>query len=270
MRLPPVLTIAGSDSSGGAGIQADLKAFTALGTYGMSVITALTAQNTQRVEAVWVVPPEFVRVQLDAVFADIVPLVIKTGMLATAEVICEVQDFIERKASKVPLVVDPILVATSGAPLLAPTAEEALRQLCKVATVVTPNLPEAAVLAGKEEPLTEADAHLLGETLSSTYPRPYWLLKGGHASWEKGVVTSWLFRQGRLIQRFRQPRIALPRPPHGTGCTLAAAIAAYLAHGEEVPVAVLGALDFVHRSLQRADLSLGRSAVVLNPVLHGG
>lgn len=265
--LVPVLTIAGSDSSGGAGIQADLKAFTAMGTYGMSVITALTAQNTRGVTAIHPVPADFVRAQLDAVFADIVPRAIKTGMLAEAVIIQTVQEFLNAHGPHIPLVVDPVLVATSGARLLEPGAENALRRLVAQAYMVTPNLPEAALLAGMAEPQEEASFFALGESLSSQYPRPCWLLKGGHASWERHTVTSLLFQNGRLLQRFVQERLPLPRPPHGTGCTLASAITACLAKGSSAVEAAWQGLDFVHRSLKRADFALGSGAVMPNPVV---
>ncbi|MCS7153968.1 MAG: bifunctional hydroxymethylpyrimidine kinase/phosphomethylpyrimidine kinase [Bacteroidia bacterium] len=266
MPLLPVLTIAGSDSSGGAGIQADLKAFTAIGTYGMSVVTALTAQNTYRVEGIHPVPAEFVEAQLQAVFADIRPKAAKTGMLFSENIIQVVRQFWQKNAKDIPLIVDPVLVATSGARLLSPGAEEALRQLAAEAYLVTPNLPEAALLAEMDVPQSEKEFIALGEALSRRYPQPYWLLKGGHASWEKHTVTSFLMKEGRLFQRFVQPRLNLPRPPHGTGCTLASAIAAYTARGYSAVEAAQQGLDFVHRSLVKADLALGGAAVVPNPI----
>ncbi len=262
-KLPPVLTIAGSDSSGGAGIQADLKAFTALGTYGMSVITALTAQNTFGVAEILPIPPAFVEAQLRAVWSDIPPRAVKLGMLANAQIIEVVGRFL--RGVSVPWVLDPVLIATSGARLLDPDAEAALRALCAEATVVTPNLPEAAALAQHPLPTTEKEAYELGHTLSLRYPHPVWLLKGGHSTWEPHTVTSWIFYSGELLQKQVQPRLSLPRPPHGSGCTLAAALAAYLAWGEALPVAMLSALDFVHRALAKADLTLGGAAVVPNP-----
>lgn len=265
--LVPVLTIAGSDSSGGAGIQADLKAFTATGTYGMSAITALTAQNTYGVTTIHAVPVDFIRAQLEAIFADIVPRAIKTGMLAEEAIIQTVRDFLLERGAGIPLIVDPVLVATSGARLLAPGAEKALRDFAAHAYLVTPNLPEAALLAEMPEPQDEASFFALGESLSRHYPEPYWLLKGGHASWERHTVTSLLFRNGRLLQRFVQERLPLPRPPHGTGCTLASAVAAYLAKGFSAVEAAQQGLDFVHRALKRADYQLGKAAVIPNPVI---
>lgn len=264
-HLPPVLTIAGSDSSGGAGIQADLKAFTVLGTYGMSVITALTAQNTTGVPAVHIPPATFVEAQLQAVWTDIPPRAVKTGMLAEAAIISVVHRFRRTQGQAIPWVVDPVLIATSGARLLSPEAEDTLRAFVAEATIVTPNLPEAAALAQTALPDSEKSAHSLGIRLSHHYPTPIWVLKGGHAAWEKHTVTTWVFHRGHLLQRFVQPRLTLPRPPHGTGCTLAAAIAARLAHGDEPLPAILTALDFVHKALAAADLSLGQGAVVLNP-----
>ncbi|MCX7606852.1 MAG: bifunctional hydroxymethylpyrimidine kinase/phosphomethylpyrimidine kinase [Bacteroidia bacterium] len=265
MTLPPVLTIAGSDSIGGAGVQADLKAFTALGTYGMSVITALTAQNTLEVRDILALDASFVQSQLVSVFSDIRPQAIKTGMLANETLIRTVLDFLIQQATDIPWVVDPVLVATSGARLLAAGGESQLRLLCARATVVTPNLPEAAVLADSPEPVSEKEVYTLGISLSTRYPHPFWLLKGGHASWERHTVTNWLFQGGKLLQRWVYPRLSLPRPPHGTGCTLASAIAARLAHGDSPIMASLTALDFVHQALLKSDLSLGKGATVLNP-----
>ncbi|MCS7162637.1 MAG: bifunctional hydroxymethylpyrimidine kinase/phosphomethylpyrimidine kinase [Bacteroidia bacterium] len=265
MKLVPVLTIAGSDSSGGAGIQADLKAFTVLGVYGMSVLTALTAQNTQAVYEVFPLAPSFVRAQLEAVFADIPPKAIKTGMLAEAGIIAEVARFLAREAPSTPYVCDPVMVATSGAPLLNPEAETALRHFCAEATIATPNLLEAALLAGEAVPTNETEFYHLGERLSRTYPKPYWLIKGGHATWEKSSLTNLLFKEGQLVQRVVQPRLSLARPPHGTGCTLASAIAARLAQGAQLVVAVEEALYFVHKALAETDPSLGKAALVLNP-----
>lgn len=265
MQLSPVLTIAGSDSSGGAGIQADLKAFTAVGTYGMSVLTALTAQNTYGVRAIHVLPPDFVQAQLEAVFADIVPKAIKTGMLADAPTIKTVQNFLAQHAMDIPVVVDPVFVATSGARLLEPAAEAALRDFAAQAYIATPNLIEAAFLAGAPVPQSEEEFFALATKLSEQFPQPYWLVKGGHSSWEKHTVTSLLLRAGRLYQKFVQERLPLPRPPHGTGCTLASAIAAFTAKGLSPVEAVQRGLDFVYHTLKRADLHLGGAAVVPNP-----
>lgn len=265
MGLLPVLTIAGSDSSGGAGIQADLKAFTALRTYGMTVITALTAQNTQGVWDVHTLPPSFVEAQLKAVFEDISPRAIKTGMLAETEIIMVVERFLRERAAGIPLVVDPVLVATSGARLLSEGSEAAMRAFAAQAFLVTPNLPEAALLAEMPVPEDESGFFELGKALSQRFPTPYWLIKGGHAVWERHTVTSLLFQNGRLVQRFVQPRLALPRPPHGTGCTLASAIAAYLARGASAIEAAQAGLDFVHQALRAADFLLGKAAIVPNP-----
>lgn len=262
MTLSPVLSIAGSDSSGGAGIQADLKAFTAAGTYGMTVLTALTAQNTYGVQAVHVLPPDFVRAQLEAVFADIVPKAIKTGMLAEASIITVVREFIAQHAQDIPVIVDPVFVATSGARLLEPAAEAALRDFAAQAYIVTPNLIEAALLAEAPVPQNEEEFLALAVHLSEKFPQPYWLLKGGHATWEKHTVTSLLFKGGRLYQRFVQERLPLPRPPHGTGCTLASAIAAFTAKGLSAVEAAQRGLDFVHQALKKADMQLGGAAIV--------
>ncbi|MCS6895607.1 MAG: bifunctional hydroxymethylpyrimidine kinase/phosphomethylpyrimidine kinase [Bacteroidia bacterium] len=271
MSLAPVLTIAGSDSSGGAGIQADLKTFTAVGTYGMSVITALTAQNTLGVEAVHIPPATFIEAQLNAVFSDIPPKAIKTGMLAEAHIIETIRYFLKAHGEGIPLIVDPVLVATSGARLLSEGAEASLKALAAEAYLVTPNLPEAVLLADISElPKGEKDLLSLGKLLSERYPKPYWLLKGGHSAWERHMLTSVLFRDGKLIYRFIQERLPLSRPPHGTGCTLSAAIAGYTARGYPAVEAVQKGLDFVFRALRDAPPHLGKAATLLNHTLCEG
>lgn len=226
-RMISALTIAGSDSGGGAGIQADLKAFAAHGLHGLSAIAALTAQHTRGVTAVHVPDPGFLRAQIDACFEDFDVRVVKLGMLATADIIHAVADALEhwRPAA---LVVDPVMVATSGAQLLADDALDALRsRLLPMASVLTPNLPEAELLLGRcVAPGAEADAALAD--LLDLGPDAV-LLKGGHLA-ESEVIDR--FGSGVLRVNFRSPR--LPVEGHGTGCTLASAIAARLALGESL------------------------------------
>jgi len=261
---PVTLTIAGSDSIGGAGIQADLKAFVLLKTHGTSVLTALTAQNTTGVTAIHTVPASFVEAQLRAVFDDLRPQVIKTGMLASADIIHTVRTFLRRQASDIPLVVDPVMVAATGARLLAPDAEEALKELIRQATLVTPNLHEATALTGTSLPTSLSDMERLLQALVQLYPGPAWLLKGGHAEWQTEQVTSLLLYEGET-HTFSHPRVALTRPPHGTGCTLASAISAFLAHGLSLPESVEKALLFTYEAVRQADPALGRGALLLHP-----
>jgi len=263
--LPVVLTIAGSDSIGGAGIQADLKALAFLGTHGTSVLTALTAQNTLGVTAIHAVPGHFVEAQLRAVFSDLRPDAIKTGMLANAEIIQTVRTFLQEEASDIPLVVDPVLIAATGARLLEVPAENALQELFQQATLVTPNLPEAAALTEKPLPTSLSEMESLLHTLAQRYPGPAWLLKGGHADWQDQNVISLLFYEGRTYT-FSHPRIPLNKPPHGTGCTLASAIAAFLAHGFSLPESVEKALLFTYQAVAHADPTLGKGALLLRPL----
>jgi hydroxymethylpyrimidine/phosphomethylpyrimidine kinase len=215
--VPRCLTIAGSDSGGGAGIQADLKAFAAAGCFGMSAIVALTAQNTREVRAVHEVPPEFVRAQLDAVFDDLGVDAAKTGMLFSAAIVETVADALEGR--RVPLVVDPVLIASSGARLLRDDAVETLvRRLFPLATVITPNLPEARALAGEGEPDELAKRlHDLGA--------PAVIVTGGHASESADVLYD-----GRELVRIPVERHDTGAT-HGAGCTHSATLAALLARG---------------------------------------
>jgi hydroxymethylpyrimidine/phosphomethylpyrimidine kinase len=226
--IPVCLTIAGSDSGGGAGIQADLKAFAAAGCYGTSAIVALTAQNTTGVTAVHEVPPEFVRAQLEAIFSDIGVDAAKTGMLFSRPLIEAVAGFLERKP--VPLVVDPVMIASSGSRLLQEDAVETLvARLFPLATVVTPNVPEAEALAGVQaEPRELAErVHELGA--------PAVIVTGGHAD----DAYDWLFdgREHVAIPVERHDR----RATHGAGCTHSATLAALLARGESLAGAARGA-----------------------------
>src|SRR6266542_5430069 len=241
-----VLIIAGSDSSAGAGIQADLKTCAALGVYGMTAITALTAQNTTGVSAIHEVPPAFVAEQIDAVVEDIRPDAVKTGMLGTAAIIEIVAAKIKEHALPF-VVVDPVMVAKSGARLLREDALLALRELLPLADVLTPNLPEAEDLLGHpvrtNEEMKEAarDLHSLG-------PRNV-VIKGGHREGESAVDV--LF-DGRDFHEHVLPRIDT-NSTHGTGCSFSSAIAALLARQETVPEAVKHAKEYLTEALRRAE-----------------
>jgi hydroxymethylpyrimidine/phosphomethylpyrimidine kinase len=257
MTVPIALTIAGSDSGGGAGIQADLKTFHALGVYGTSALTAITAQNTLGVTAVHPVPSETVRKQIDAVVSDLPPAACKTGMLASQELVHVVAAAIDELRLQ-PYVLDPVLVATSGDRLLAGGAELALRQrLLPLAALVTPNLYEASILAGfavaDEAGMQEAARVLVAHGARAA------LIKGGHMIGSR--IVDVLF-DGQQMQRWERARIDT-RNTHGTGCTLSAAIVAGLAHGRPLARAVADALDFVQRALQAAP-GLGRGHGPLN------
>jgi hydroxymethylpyrimidine/phosphomethylpyrimidine kinase len=259
VTLPRVLTIAGSDSGGGAGIQADLKTFQELGVFGMSALTALTAQNTVGVHGVHEVPPDFVRAQIDAVIGDIGVDVIKTGMLSSTAIIEAVADCL-RAHPGVPLVVDPVCASKHGHALLRPDAVEALAErILPLATVVTPNLGEVTILTGVEV-RSAADLRAAAEAVRALGPR-WALVKGGHLEGPEAVD---LLFDGR-----REVRVTAPRSPatdtHGTGCTLASAIAAHLAHGLDVEAAVRAAKDYVSGAIEHG-LRLGRG---IGPVDHG-
>jgi hydroxymethylpyrimidine/phosphomethylpyrimidine kinase len=244
-ETPPIaLTIAGSDPSGGAGIQADLKTFSALGVYGASVITALTAQNTVGVSGVFAIPPDFIAAEFHAVWSDLSVAAIKTGMLgdvATVEIVASLL----RQAGDVPVVVDPVMVATSGDVLLRPEAIDAVRQLLiPRAALVTPNIPEASRLLDRPPAETESEMRAQAEALMR-FGCGAVLLKGGHG--EGDDVVDFLF-DGQTHFAFRRQRIVTSKT-HGTGCTLSAAIAAYLALGKQLDVAVDEAKDFVWHAL---------------------
>jgi len=243
-RCPPcALTIAGSDSGGGAGIQADLKTFAAHGVHGLSALAALTAQHTRGVSAVYLPPPEFLRAQLDACFDDFSIAAVKLGMLANRDLIHCVADALEhyRPAH---LVLDPVMVATSGAKLLENSALDALRtRLLPLASIITPNLPEAELLLGHAIAST-ADADAALEELRALGARAV-LLKGGHLAEGDTVIDR--LDDGQAITRFTHARRALDS--HGTGCTLAAALAARLAHGASLTDACRSATGYVARAL---------------------
>lgn len=232
--MPPrLLTIAGSDSGGGAGIQADLKTFAAHGAYGMSAITALTAQNTVGVRAVHEVPPEIVAAQIDAVLEDIGVDAVKIGMLASAPIIRAVADRL-RHWKPPHVVLDPVMIAKSGDALLRDDAVKALlEELVPLCEIVTPNLPELERMGGAEELAKRG---------------PAVLAKGGHA---EGPEVVDLLIVGEEVHRFSHPRQATSST-HGTGCTLSSAIAARLGRGEELPLAVGGAIEYLQRAMAAA------------------
>ncbi|WP_131118429.1 bifunctional hydroxymethylpyrimidine kinase/phosphomethylpyrimidine kinase [Lichenihabitans psoromatis] len=243
--IPNLLSIAGSDPSGGAGIQADLKTFSALGCYGMAALTALTAQNTRGVSGVHVVPPEFVAAEIDAIFADISVDAVKLGMLADGAVVAAVTDRLVRHAAG-NIVLDPVLVATSGDSLGSPDVVGAMtRLLLPLATLVTPNLPEAARLADGAVPTDVAGMRLLAEKLVASGARAV-LVKGGHLD---GDVAVDILFDGTTMREFSAPRIDTPNT-HGTGCTLSSAIAAYLAFGDDLAGAVTKAKAFLTDALR--------------------
>jgi hydroxymethylpyrimidine/phosphomethylpyrimidine kinase len=257
-----VLTIAGSDSGGGAGIQADLKTFSALGTFGCSVITALTAQNTRAVTAIHDVPPGFVTAQLDAVMGDIEIAAVKIGMLSRPEIIAAVAEGLRRHGAT-NLVLDPVMVAKSGDRLLRPEAVTALKQdLLPLARVITPNLPEAAVLLDDDEPVVDEAGMLALAARLRTLGASAVLLKGGHLG---GPTSTDLLDDGSEPLVLAAPRIATTNT-HGTGCTLSAAIAALLARGRDLREAVAEAKAYIAGAIGAADqLSVGHGH---GPVHH--
>jgi hydroxymethylpyrimidine/phosphomethylpyrimidine kinase len=241
------VTIAGSDSSGGAGIQADLKTFAALGVYGASVITALTAQNTKGVSAIHDVPAEFVAAQIDAVFSDLAVSAVKIGMLSQRAVIAAVATGLERWRP-FNVVLDPVMIASSGERLLAADAIDALkRALLPRALLLTPNLPEAAALLDAPLATNEAQMRAQGERLLALGPQAV-LIKGGHGSEAESID---LLIEPTAFTRFAADRIATPNT-HGTGCTLSSAIAASLAKGLALGEAVRAGKAYVTAALAAA------------------
>ena len=261
MTIPIALTVAGSDSSGGAGIQADLKSFAALGVYGASVITALTAQNTRGVAAVHPVPAAFVAAQIDAVFGDLEVRAVKIGMVAEFSVIEAIAAGLQRWSPR-HVVLDPVMVATSGDRLLAADAVEGLRKkLIPRAALITPNLPEAAALLGEPIAIDEAAIESQGRRLLAL-GCPAVLIKGGHGQGRDSI--DYLITAGRVVA-LAAPRIATQNT-HGTGCSLSAAIAAALAKGEDLETAVRNAKTFVSAAIAAADgLGIGHGH---GPIYH--
>ena len=251
------LTIAGSDSCGGAGIQADIKTMTMNGVYAMSAVTALTAQNTTGVTGIMEVTPDFLSLQLDAVFADIYPDAVKTGMVSSSELIKVIAAKLKQYNAK-NIVVDPVMVATSGAKLISDDAIETLKsELLPLADVITPNIPEAEVLSGmeiKNEDDMVAAAKMIHETFGCSV-----LCKGGH---QINDANDLLYRDGGYVW-FKGKRIDNPNT-HGTGCTLSSAIASNLAKGEKLDDAVKNAKDYISGALS-AMLDLGKGS---GPLCH--
>jgi len=270
---PPVaLTVAGSDSGGGAGVQADLTAMTAHGVFGTAVVTATTAQNTRGVEDVHPVPADHVASQHAAVAGDFDVAAVKTGMLATAEIVETVTDAVADGG--VPLVVDPVMVAATGDRLLSPAAEDAYEELIAAATLATPNADEAEVLTG--DPVeTPADAEAAGRELVALGADAA-LVKGGHLDAESGdddVVVDTLVRgddrDGDVeVDRFESPRIDA-EATHGSGCALSSAIAARLARGESLREAVEAAVAEMSEAV-RHGYDVGEGPGAVNPTMLGG
>lgn len=259
--IPNVLSIAGSDPSGGAGIQADLKAFSALGAYGMAALTALTAQNTRGVKGVHPVPPDFIAAQIDAVFADIRVDAVKIGMVGTAAAAGAVADALARNKARA-IVLDPVMVAKSGHRLLDDDAVATVRdRLLPLALVITPNLPEAGVLLGRDAPADAEAMRAAAEDLHRLGPQLV-LIKGGHLEAEDSPD---LLYDGARFVELPAPRIAT-RNTHGTGCTLSSAIAALLPQRGSADQAVAEAKDYLTAALRAANqIRVGRGH---GPVHH--
>lgn len=257
MTTPAALSIAGSDSSAGAGLQADLKTFSALGVYGATVVTAVTAQNTTGVTAVHNVPADIISAQIAAVFSDLWIRAVKTGMLGGEAGVLAVAEGLERWARRVPIVVDPVMVSTSGAALLEQGAEAALvTRLLPLAALVTPNLLEAAALLGVRPAAGEGEAREQAARLLAFGPRAV-LIKGGHA---EGADATDYFYDGAIFRAYSAPRIAT-KNTHGTGCTLASAIAAFLVKGLAMQDAIAEAKAYLQGAIERAsDLDIGAGA----------
>ena len=246
--IPNVLSIAGSDPSGGAGVQADLKTFSALGSYGMAAITALTAQNTRGVSAVHVPPVDFVVAQIDAIFNDVRVDAVKLGMLASGAIVEAVADRLRAHGAR-NIVLDPVLVATSGDALGAPDVVEAMiTHLLPLARIVTPNIPEAMRLSGGSAPQDSAGLERLARAIHALGANAV-LVKGGHM--EGDLAPDVLFERA-AAHLFEAPRVAT-RNTHGTGCTLSSAIAANLAHGMELAAAVQRAKSYLTAALIASD-----------------
>lgn len=244
---PVALTIAGSDSCGGAGIQADLKTFSALGVYGASVITAITAQNTFGVQSAAPIAPQLVAQQLQSVLVDLKVSAIKTGMLHNEKIIAVLCAALQK--NKIPLVVDPVMVATSGDLLLSPKANKDLKtKLLPLATLLTPNLEEAAVLLNGPVAKNLAEMETQARGLLALGCRAV-LIKGGHLASQHSAD---ILVGKNLYKRFTYEKINTPNT-HGTGCTLSAAIAAYLAQGADLVMAVTAAREYLYDAITQAD-----------------
>lgn len=261
--MKTVLTIAGSDSCGGAGIQADLKTIAAHGLYGMSVITAVTAQNTMRVSGIHVIPPEFVEKQIDAVFQDIFPDAVKIGMLSDSEMIRAVAGRLKAYHPKW-VVLDPVMVSTSGNRLMDQEACECLvKELFPLADLITPNLAEGEVLSGLQ--ITGRETMILAAEKISGLSGGGVLLKGGHLS---DSADDLLVRPGEERRWYPGERIENPNT-HGTGCTLSSAVACGLAEGRSLPESVAMAKEYVQCAIA-AGLDLGRGSGPLDHMWRSG
>lgn len=250
--IPNVLSIAGSDPSGGAGIQADIKAISANGAFAMAALTALTAQNTQGVSDIHLVPPAFVTAQIDAVFDDIRVDAVKIGMIANAQIAQAVATAL--RGHDVLIVLDPVMIAKGGAPLLQPDAISVLRdQLLPRATVLTPNLPEAAHLLGVAPATSRPEMERQGRALCALGSRAV-LMKGGHL---RGADSPDCLVSADQVTWFESPRTAT-RNTHGTGCTLSSALAARIMQTEDIATAIAAAKSYVAMAIAGADdLSVG-------------
>jgi len=243
-NLPAVLTIAGSDSSAGAGLQADLKTFSALGVYGLTTVTCVVAEIPGKVSQIAAVDPENVRAQLELLLENFPVAAIKTGLLFSHEIVELVADVLEKRARGIPLVIDPVMIATSGDRLLDPAAVKSYEErLFPLATLVTPNMSEAAALTNR--PVQNlAEMRAAGEQLQARYGARF-LVKGGHLAGEQAVD---LLFDGARVAEFAAPYVA-GVATHGTGCTYSAAIVAGLAHGQPLEQAIASAKDFVSRAI---------------------
>ena len=267
IQIPRVLSIAGTDPTGGAGIQADLKSIEAAGGYGMCVVTALVAQNTQGVRSVHTPPEEFLREQLDAVSDDVVIDAIKIGMLGNTTTTAIVRDWLEelqqRSEKSIPVVLDPVMVSTSGHRLLEPDAERAVRDFSKVATAVTPNLPELAVLCNQQE-RDSLEAAISDAQLWAASAHTAVIVKGGHLRGET-ADNAVVWPSGEVF-RVPNPRVKT-KNTHGTGCSLSSAVAARLGAGDDLNKALDWSTRWLREALVGADaLAVGQGN---GPVDHG-
>lgn len=260
-KAPVALTIAGSDSGAGAGIQADLKTFAALGVYGTSALTAVTAQNTLGVRAVFTLPAAIVAAQIDAIFEDFNVAAVKIGMLSSLDIVEAVAEALLRHSPRF-VVFDPVMIASSGDPLVAPAAIAAIRsRLFPLLDCLTPNLAEAAAFLGEPPARDEVEMGRQGRALLQLGPRAV-LMKGGHLESPEAVDLLVMLAG---MRRYAGPRIA-SKNLHGTGCTLSAAISAYLVTGRKLEEAVTGAKAFVEQAIVAGrDILLGRGA---GPLMH--
>ncbi|MDV6168783.1 bifunctional hydroxymethylpyrimidine kinase/phosphomethylpyrimidine kinase [Flavobacterium sp. DG1-102-2] len=257
---PSLLTVAGTDPTGGAGIQADLKTFAALGCYGMSVVTALVAQNTCGVREIHSIPPDFVRAQLLAVLEDIRPDAIKIGMVHSVELVNVIADVL-KEYQDIPVIFDPVMISTSGHRLIEKDTIEAIKtKLFPLAALITPNMDEASLLAGMQVK-TLQDMQTATVAIMDMKPGAL-LLKGGHL--QSDIITSILVNQVGFIKTFESQKI-ITNNMHGSGCTLSSAIASFMARGYSLEDAVANAQEYVHNAiLYAADAVCGKGNGPLN------